>query len=245
MRVADAHGNPHAGGGSNPNLVDHGGPILPSAHLYAIWWGPASGWPSDTNSAMTSLLSNFGTSSYVQLGAQYMRGANLNVSYGGAYTDSSTPPAKLGTQGVASEIANVLKGALPDPNGIYIVFTSTMPRGGNFCAWHTGATVNGVTIAMAYIPNTTNIFGCGVPTNSNVTFTAGTQSIADSTAHEAMEAITDPQPAGTGLAWIDNGGQEIADKCETVYGNAVHIGGALWVLQEEWSNAISGCAQAS
>jgi hypothetical protein len=225
-------------------LVDHGGPVLPSAKLFAIWWGPASGFPSDAQSGMTTFLQGFGASSYVQIAAQYMRGASLNVTYGGAYHDTSTPPAKLSPNQVAAEIQTVLNGATPDANGIYVLFTSTFPHG-NFCAWHTGATVSGVSIAEAYVPNATaDLAGCGVP-SPTAQFTPGTQGIADSAAHEIMEAITDPHPTGTGLAWIDNGGQEIADKCETQYGTLPHIGGVAWNIQEEWSNAALGCAQGS
>jgi hypothetical protein len=237
------HGRPGGGGGVS-NLVDHGGPVLPSAHLYAIWWGPASGWPSDANSSMTNFFQNFGSSSYLQIAKQYMRGSGLTTTYGGSFTDSSTPPAKLGTTTVAGEISHVLNGAAPDPNGIYVVLTSTFPRGGNFCAWHTGASVNGVQIAEAYIPNTANVFGCGTPGGAT-SVSAQTDSIGNVTAHELMESITDPQPSGSSYGWIDNGGQEIGDKCAWQFANTVHIGSLVWQLQEEWSNAISGCAQGS
>src|SRR5690242_1399660 len=46
-------------------LSDYGGPILPQANLYAIWWGPKNGWPSDTRANITNLLTNFGSSQYL------------------------------------------------------------------------------------------------------------------------------------------------------------------------------------
>jgi len=67
------------------------------------------------------------------------------------------------------------------------------------------------------------------------------------TSHEQMELATDPEATGwfdaTGLA---NG--EIGDKCAGVYGPLdaagadVYFNGHPYVVQEEWNNAVSGCA---
>jgi hypothetical protein len=228
------------------NLIDHGGPILPSAHLYAIWWGPSNGFPSDAQTGLTDLLSNFGSSQYLQVVAQYMRGASLTTSFVTSYVDTSAAPSKASTSSIQSEIAKVLSqnGATPDPNGIYLVFTSTFPRGGNYCAWHSGATVNGVAIAQAYMPNTAGIAGCdpGNLYNANQ-YTQGTRSIANVTAHEVMESITDKTPGGTTTAWIDSQGAEVSDKCAWKFANKVLVGSTFWQLQENWSNAVSACVQ--
>src|SRR5678816_2561457 len=60
------------GGGGSTNLVDHGGPIIPAANLYAIWWGSPTGWPADTQTGLTNLLTGFGSSQYLQVARQYM-----------------------------------------------------------------------------------------------------------------------------------------------------------------------------
>jgi hypothetical protein len=46
-------------------------------------------------------------------------------------------------------------------------------------------------------------------------------------------------------AWIDSSKAEIGDKCAWQFGAPVTLGHTQWQLQEEWSNAISGCAQGS
>jgi hypothetical protein len=240
------HSNPHAGSGKVKNLIDHGGPVIAGSHLYAIWWGPTNDFPADEKTGMTSFLTNVGSSSYLQIAAQYMRGATLTASYSTSYTDTSAPTNKPSPTGLASEIQNVLNAsnATADPNGVYFVFTSNLPKGASFCAWHTGATVNNVAIAEAYIPNVAGIAGCATGTiPSTNPYSAATQAVGDSTAHELMEAISDKAPGGSTTAWTDNGGEEMADKCEFKYSSPVSLGTTQWVIQEEWSNAVSGCVQ--
>jgi hypothetical protein len=132
--------------------------------------------------------------------------------------------------------------AQPDPNGIYLVFTSNFPHV-NYCAWHNVATANGATFQVAYIPNNALAPGCSPYTVSNLhanSYSAGTVADADSTAHELMEAITDPHIN----AWYDQTGAEIADKCEYNYQSVVTLtNGSNWQIQSEWSNAIGGCQQ--
>ena len=80
------------------------------------------------------------------------------------------------------------------------------------------------------------------------------ESAIDVVAHEAVEAITDPE--GTG--WMDPNGSEVADKCEngpqigTPIGYAADgspfnqvINGDRYLLQGMWSNVLQGCMQAS
>src|SRR5262249_51100766 len=142
-----AHGGGAPGRHRSPNLVDHGGPIISSAHLYAIWWGAPTDWPSDTHTQITNFLQNLGGSDYHTIATQYMRGAAMSASYGGEYVDTSSEPgSNLSTSQVSAEIQKVLGTAKPDPNGVYFLFAGTFKLT-NFCAWHSGATVNGVGIA--------------------------------------------------------------------------------------------------
>jgi hypothetical protein len=234
------------GGGGTTNLIDHGGPIVPAANLYAIWWGNPASWPADTQTGLTNLLTGFGTSSYLQVARQYMRGATPTTTFGGTFIDTSAAPAKASTSSIAAEIEKVLNanGRAADPNGVYFVFTSTFPHGGNYCAWHSGATVKGVAIAQAYMPNTTGMAGCNPGSQYDGTgYSEGTRSIANVTAHELMESMTDKSPGGSTTAWIDAQGAEISDKCAWKFAAPVQIGSQSWQLQENWSNAVSGCVQ--
>ena len=76
----------------------------------------------------------------------------------------------------------------------------------------------------------------------------------DTAAHEAVEAITDPE--GTG--WMDPNGYETADKCETGPQEGTPLGyaadgspynqlinGHQYLIQDIWSNARTGCVQSS
>jgi hypothetical protein len=79
------------------------------------------------------------------------------------------------------------------------------------------------------------------------------ESSIDTAAHEAVEAITDPE----GTAWMDPNGFEVADKCEnpeqgTPLGFAADnspynqiINNDRYLIQMMWSNATSGCEQRS
>lgn len=81
------------------------------------------------------------------------------------------------------------------------------------------------------------------------------ESAIDVAAHEAIEAITDPE--GTG--WLDPNGFEVGDKCDVGpqegtplgYAGPDHspynqlIGGHPYLLQGMWSNAALGCQQRS
>ena len=80
---------------------------------------------------------------------------------------------------------------------------------------------------------------------------AGADDELNVTSHENIETITDP----LGTAWYDASGQEIGDKCNFTFGSPLGGGagaeyneqissGNYW-LQEEWSNAASGCVQRS
>ena len=153
------------------------------------------------------------------------------------------PAHSPSTATIANEVAKVLSanGISPDPNAIYFVYTSNFPHA-NFCAWHSAGAIGAATVQIAYMPNSAGVAGCdpGDLYKAN-TYSEGTRSLADSTAHEFMEATTDPVPIS---GWADKNGQEIGDKCNFVYSAPVKLANkSVWQLQEEWSNAAGGCVQ--
>jgi hypothetical protein len=131
------------------------------------------------------------------------------------------------------EVASVAtkQGIAVVPNGFYAVYGDARGAGG-YCAWHSYGTVNGVTIQIAWMPNVDTFSGCD-PQDAQTGHSEGLANLADSSAHELSEARTDP----TLNAWYDNGGQEVADKCEYVYPQLVSLGKTQWKIQAEWSNA--------
>src|SRR6516165_11844921 len=85
---AHAAAQSNASGVNNvKNVVDHGGPVLSAADLYAIWWGPASGFPADEQAKVTTFLQGFGSSDYLQIAKQYMRGATPTATFKGTFFD--------------------------------------------------------------------------------------------------------------------------------------------------------------
>ena len=238
-----AKGGPHQS--STSNLIDHGGKILPASSTYAIWWGPQAGFPADAVAGMETLLAGFDKSHYLGIALQYMRGAtSISSSFKGSLSDSSAPPSHQPQVSViVNEVGKVLDSnkIAPDPNTVYFVYTSNNPKS-SYCAWHSSGSVHGVTVQVAYMPNTSGVAGCdpGDLYGAN-SYSEGTRSLADSTAHEFMESVTDAVPTS---AWADRNGAEIGDKCNFQYSGVVTLGnGSSWQLQQEWSNADNGCTQ--
>jgi hypothetical protein len=221
-------------------LVDHGGAVLASSKTVAIYWGDQTAFPSDLQSGMAALLGGFNGSSYLGIATQYMRGAAVSTSYGGSIIDTSTPPNPAPTGvSLGAEVCKLV--ANPDPNTLYVVFTSNAPKI-NYCAWHNDATCNGVTFQVAYVPNQALLPGCSPYTRTNLhcnSYSVGTVSSADSVAHEFFESITDAHID----AWYDKSKAEVADKCNFNYQQCVNLTSGSWQIQSEWSNAIGGCQQ--
>jgi hypothetical protein len=124
--------------------------------------------------------------------------------------------------------------------------TSTECSGTVYCAYHSSLGSGSGTILYANMPYD-GVSGCesGQAPNGNT----AADSELNVTSHENIEAITDP----LGTAWYDSSGQEIGDKCNFTFGSPLggapgaeyneQISSGNYYLQEEWSNAISGCAQ--
>ena len=218
------------------NLVDHGGQVQYASDVYVIWWGTQSGWASDVQSGIASLFQGLNGSRYANTATQYMHGNAVSVNYAGAAIDTSAPPSNPSAGTIAAEAAKEFPTA--DSHGLYFVFTSNFPKGGNYCAWHSYGTVDGVVDGVAYMPNTSGISGCDPGNPYNLSGSEGLRSLANVSAHEFMEAITD-----TVLnAWYDSSGSEIGDKCAWQFAGSVKLSNnSVWQLQEEWSNTVTGC----
>jgi hypothetical protein len=226
---------------TNKNLIDHGGPVLPTSHVYAIYWGPV---PSDISDALNSFFTGFGGSSYANILTQYMRGvppAPPASTYTSLAPDPSAPPTHApSVNTIVNEACASLGGTAPDPDGVYFVIPSNFPKGANYCAWHSYGTCNGHPIAVGYLPNVTSVSGCDITSLSANPFGNGGQSIANVAAHELSESITDQLVS----AWYDSSGQEVGDKCAWQFSSPVTLSNGIeWQLQEEWSNSNSGCVQ--
>jgi hypothetical protein len=233
---------PHSVSGNAGSSVDmtlHGGNILQAATAYSIFWGS---YGTDIQSGMTAFFNGFSGSSIANASKEYNGVNNVfvsgNTSYGGAYTDSSSPPRKaLSTSSAVTEACN-MSGNNPDPNGVYFIFTSTGAGHVSYCAWHSwGTCSNGKPVQVAYMPNIAGQAGCdpGAPygTINGTAESQGLAALANVTSHEFSEAITDPR--GTG--WFDSSNGENGDKCAWSFHNNVNFSNnSTWKLQMEWSN---------
>ena len=247
--------------GSTSNLKDHGGLIVPTFHYYAIYWG--SGFESTTQSLYTSFLGGLGQTGYWTINTQYMRGASNSASYASSYSDTSTPPSTVTDADLQSEVHKVISGGgLPyDATGLYYVITPKTVKvcsGSScsctqFCGYHShytdstyGLTLYSTIPSAAACPTSCGVFSSDATSpNGNVEADEGVSVLA----HEGEETQSD----ALGSAWYDRRGYENADKCAYKYGttstasNGAEINqnwsGYNWLVQMNWSNQISGCAE--
>ncbi len=190
--------------------------------------------------------------------------ATDRASYaGGVVDDAAYPPSGCSLAGISvcltdSQVqaeVDRLVAAKSLPRGLgdlYVLFTPSSVgtcgyEGGcsyhGYCAYHAWIGTRAAPTLYAVIPYA-DVAGCRGPSSPNGN--AADQAIDDA-GHEYAEAVTDP----LANAWIDATGNENGDKClswfnaplgKTRFGdyNAV-IGGGVYELQGEWSNAYGGC----
>lgn len=223
---------------SNPDMTNHGGPIMPSVNAEAIFWGTS--WatsPGDKISGMDTWYQGFGNSNYAKTSDEYT-GNNGQVgpivNYGGHVTDTSASTGGSNTSVILNEVCKAIKSPDPSGNGYYAVYTDT-PRGhAGYCAWHSYGTCNGTRVQFAFFFKLDGDAGCD-PQDTSGQYSEGLSALANVSGHELSEARTDPASPG---AWYDSSGQENGDKCAWTFGAPLvtFSGGTQWKIQGEWSN---------
>jgi hypothetical protein len=211
------------------------------------------------------------TTNDYSVSTQYYDGTGniaYNASAGGATVDTNAYPASgcVSTSGgpcitdaqLQTEVNRVVS-ANGWPRGtstIYYVYfpngvttctdvTSTECSGSVYCAYHSSMGSGSSTTLYANMPYDA-VSGCDSGQHPNGDPADATLNV---TSHENIEAITDP----LGNAWYDSSGQEIGDKCNFNFGSPLggasgseyneQIASGNYYLQQEWSNAVSGCVQ--
>jgi hypothetical protein len=256
-----------AGGGSGGSLVYHGGPVLVTAYVVPIYWGPSwgtNGSDSQISSSLTNFIDGINTTSepgfgltgeynvitqYYQSGPVYIMKSNLGA-IGGALFDSSAPPTNVTDADVQAEVLKMTNNS-PRPDTVYEVFLpgssyssngSSTSCGGpklTYCAYHGNFNLNGLDVKYASMPYPS----CGGCTSSGFNTT---QNFEHFISHETREAVTDED----GNAWYDRRGYEADDKCAwsptpfTDSTTGTNIDGSAFAYQYEWSNANSACVKA-
>lgn len=228
---------------STEALEDLGGAVIPEATVYAIWWGDPARFPADAMSGIDGFLTGLQGSRYVAIADQYVRRPARTTFVGHLVETSPSPKHSPTADELVAKVCGVLAEArqVPSATALYLVFTDDFPEQSGFCAWHDGGKCpDGHRIHVAYLPNVAGAPQCdpGDLFHCNA-LSAPTRALANVTAHELMEMLTDPDGDG----WVDPSGEEIADRCNWRFGACVTLGDTRWQLQKEWSNADRACIQ--
>jgi hypothetical protein len=234
------------------NMTLHGGNVMPTNTTYAIFWGPSWNtsptFTADKISGIQAFFGGFGGSNYAHTSAEYngIDGKFVTTSstfLGSAVDNSSAPRRAPQVSAVQTEVCNVLsaRGITPRSDALYSVYATTTRGSAGYCAWHSYGSCNGTPVQFAWYFTLDGDAGCdpGTPTgsyNGTATNSQGLAALANVTAHELSETITDPRNGG----WYDAGNGENGDKCAWSFSpnnsGLVALGSASFKLQMEWSN---------
>ncbi len=227
------------------NLVNHGGPVITSAKVVFIFWGPTFANAASADHAYATTLqafrNQFGTTGEYNVITQYSGILKSNLGSGTAdLFDTSTPPARVTDALVQSKVQSYINShGGSNSSTIYEVVIpkssfsddgsgATSCGGTNlqYCAYH--SSFGNTKYSIQPYPSCS---GCKVSGWSDV------QNQEHFACHETREAVTDP----LGTAWWDTSGAEADDKC--AWSPSPFIGTNGFSYQYEWSNASSSCVR--
>jgi hypothetical protein len=222
----------------SPNMTYHGGVIMPTANVTAIYWGPSWTSPGDKISGMASWYQGFSNSNYAKTSDEYT-GSNGQVgpttSYAGQYVDTSTAGNGNNTSAILAEVCKEITNPDPSGNGYYPVYVDKTRGSNGYCAYHSVGTCHGVRVQFGFFFKLDGDAGCD-PGDTSGLHSQGLAAIANVSGHELSEARTDPANPG---AWYDSSGEENGDKCAWTFNVPLvtFSNGTQWKIQGEWSNA--------
>lgn len=250
-----ARGHAKRPAASKNDLLYHGGPIMVSPAVKAIFWG--TGWasnPGDKITGMDAWYKGEAGTPYAATVDEYKDSSGHQVSsaltYNGHVVDASSAPQNPSTSAVLREVCKEITN--PVSNGYYPVYLDHK-RKGNFCAYHSNGscTVNGssVNVQFAFFWTLDGDSGCD-PNSSISGQSQGLQALANVSGHELSEARSDPH----GDAWFASNGSENADQCAWTFGGGfvkfnppagTNSNFVDWKIQGNWSNAAADGASAN
>src|SRR5436190_17465364 len=196
---------------SSPNLTWHGGAILGSTTVQAIYWGTS--W-TEANPKITGLDTFYGGldgTDYMLSNTEYA-GTNGQVvgagvtSNGHAIDTSAAPSRAPSVSTIQSEVSKVITS--PVANAYYPVYIDQKRGSAGYCAWHSYGTVHGKPVEFGFFFNLDGDPGCD-PQDTTTGHSQGLAALANVSGHEISETATDPNNGG----WWDSKGEENADKC--------------------------------
>jgi hypothetical protein len=227
------------------SVTYHGGPVQHMQKIFTIFWDPASSFPGGYQSAINQFVQDLSGTPYYAIASQYGDGSgNIStvVAYGGTWLDTvnALPESALTRADLLAEVnrAKSVNGWTSDANSYFMIYTPSgyASSDGPACGLHW---FGNPAVGQIMFPDS----GCFAPSpwpNNEIADAA-----FNASAHEIIEAATDPQ----GNAWYSAfSGGELADLCNFSFGRRssdgsnVTFNGHNYLVQQLWSNAASGCA---
>ena len=222
-----------------PQLTFRGGPLLTSAEVFTVFWGPSWSSPplSETAAQLNAFFDFILTSPLIDQLAEYnVNGMAIGHGQRTGTAVVTSPASRRTTSDTAIQhmlqlqIATNVTFPQPSANTLYFVYLqpgTSVVQGGDrscqaFCGYHND--INGQ-IFYAVMPYP----GCSGCLGELNVFDA----LTSTSSHELCEAITDPIP---GHGWYDDNNGEIGDICAW---KVKSVGD--YQVQQEWSNANKRC----
>jgi len=255
-----AHGATASNSTTSSPLTYHGGPVMNGTVTVApIFWGTNTAYPTSKVPGLSAFYVGYGSSAYAGISGQYTGpggNAAVSVSYQNPVLDSTR--ASSSASSVLNEVVNRIGFSKLSNTAYYPVYTD-IPRGSaTACAWHSVGSVRSGSVTkrikFAFFYNLDNDPSCTSVIKSFNTFDVPTNALANVSAHELAEMITDPELN----AWYDSSGYENGDKCAWNFKNTTSVdssgstvttylsetlsNSSLWMLQGEWSNSANSCS---
>jgi len=227
-------------------MTYHNGPVQHTQKIFTVFWFPTGNTiPAGYQTTINQFVQDLNGTPYYTIASQYSdTTGNIDtaVLYGGTWLDTTNafPSSTLSYSDLLAEInrAKVANGWTSDANTYFQVYTPTgigTTLGSNFCGLHWFANP---AIGQILFPQSGCFPGPPYPNNQVV------DSAINTSAHEIMETVTDPQ----GNAWfLGDASGEIGDLCNfnfgsrAIDGSNVTLSGHPYIIQTEWSNAGSAC----
>jgi hypothetical protein len=238
--------NPRDAGGprkSSPDMTFHGGEILTSVNIQAVFWGTSWTSTDPKIAGLQSFYQGFSGSDYAKTSDEYT-GTNgpvgPTVNFQSYSIDTTSASGIQNGNNVTAVLQTVCRNVSPEAGGLgyYPVYTD-QPRGhAGFCAWHAAGTCNGVPVQIGFFFKLDNDPGCD-PADTQTGHPQGLAALANVSGHELSEARTDLGFNGAFVGWYDASGAENGDKCAWTF-NVPYVSfpnGTIWKVQGEWSNA--------
>jgi hypothetical protein len=241
-------------------LTHHGGPVMDQGvTIYPIWAGDFGKDPAfDSRSAVRTFINGLGTTPWYRILSTYgIQNFDIKVAAEEKSYPEITSLVNNSKTGVRDLVKRAIDDGLPkDNNGIYIVFgasglaenSSSGTFCNDYCGWHGVDGLSDPHVKLAFVGNngTCGFATTGSPHGWSNDFTVSC------TAHEIVEAITDPEIS----AWhgVDQPGGyasyvELADKCATLYPartwgtdgwSNLSVNGDRFYVQGIWVNQDGG-----